>query len=205
MSDYQLAWKLSDTVFSRQNEDKWINLTLFECQQFLTQMVPYIYIYIYMCVCVCVCVWIINIYIIKRVQFINWWSCPWYDVQHFPTFLSRILQKTDFLSNWNDILFLPSMHPSCDQRVERLYLEQNVWSTGDSVRGRVSAWHTNGSLIRILRARQDGFVKLVHANRVGELVNSPRMPQSFIWLLLVHHGRIDLTAAIWEMSLNCFF
>ncbi len=26
----------------------------------------------------------------------------------------------------------------------------------------------------------DGFVKLVHANRVGELVNSPRMPQSFI-------------------------
>lgn len=85
------------------------------------------------------------------------------------------------------------------------HLEQNVWSTGDSVRGSVSAWHTNGSLIRILRARQDGFVKLVHANRVGELVNSPRMPQSFIWLLLVHHGRIDLTAAIWEMSLKLFF
>lgn len=86
-----------------------------------------------------------------------------------------------------------------------LYLEQNVWSAGDIVRGGVSAWHTNGSLIRILRARQDGLVKLVHANRVGELVNSPRVPQSFIWLLLVCHGRIDLTAAIWEMSLKLFF
>ncbi len=52
MSGYQLAWKLSDTVFSRQNEDKWINLTIFECQPFLTQTVPYIY----KCVCVCVCV-----------------------------------------------------------------------------------------------------------------------------------------------------
>lgn len=52
------------------------------------------------------------------------------------------------------------------------------------------------------RPRWDGLVKLVHANRVGELVYSPRKHQSFIWLLLIRQGTIDLTAAIWEPSLK---